>query len=195
MSDLFDVGRVSKFVQRAIGVRHDAGAFRDLELDAFRAELPLEQFTASMYGKTFPAPRLECWFGLNPYRFGGRVVEPSPWGPLLSALKRRVEASVGQSFDSCFANYYRDGSDTIDWHADDAPWIGPWIASVTLGAARRFVMKHNETKAIVEFSLGHGDLLLMPPGTQLEWKHSVPRTKKPVGPRLNLTFRQTVRTS
>ncbi len=174
-------------------VMHLEGRFVAYKLADFLAVLPLQQFTATMYGKTFPAPRLECWFGLNPYKFGGRVVDPSPWPDLLLELRDLVERVVGQPFDSCFANHYRDGSDTIDWHADDEPWIGPWIASVTLGAARRFVMKHNATKAVAEFSLGHGDLLVMRPGTQAAWKHSVPRTAKPVGARLNLTFRQTVK--
>ena len=180
--------------ERRAEFRYEAGAFAaHFSIDDLRAEIPLRQFTASMYGKTFNAPRLECWFGKEPYGFGGRVVEPSAMGALLASLKERVEAAVGQPFDSCFANYYRDGNDCIDWHADDEKWIEPWIASVSFGSARKFVLKNNATKETVEYQLGNGDMLVMGPGTQQAWKHSVPRTKKLVGPRLNLTFRQTVK--
>lgn len=162
------------------------------KLDAFLAELPLQQRKANMYGKVVHVPRLECWHGSRPYAFGGRVEHPQPWGPLTLELKAALERAVGHTFDSCFANYYRTGDDYIPWHADDEPWIGPVIASVTFGGARRFVLRHNETREVIEWPLGDGDVLLMHAGTQQAWQHTVPRTAKPARPRLNLTFRQTI---
>lgn len=107
-------------------------------------------------------------------------------------LRRRVESTTGDSFDSCFVNFYRDGKDTIPWHADDDDWIGPVIASVSFGAPRRFLLRHNATRTVREFRLGDGDLLVMGAGVQQEWQHCVPRTSAHVGPRINLTFRQVV---
>lgn len=164
----------------------------DRQFSNLRPALGFTQATTTMYGKTFPVPRLESWFGLNPYRYGGQLQQPKPWPDALHRICDEVEAIVGESFDSCFANLYRDGKDCIGWHADDDDWIGPWIASVSFGEARRFVMrrKHDKT-AKQEFTLRDGDLLVMPPGTQQEWEHSVLRDRS-VTPRINLTFRQTI---
>ena len=189
MADLFD-GLAP--VDPQPKVTYSPGALRSLTtLRELWLALPLRQRTANMYGKVLPVPRLESWHGQRPYAFGGRVEQPQPWPPLLLEVKRRVEGLVGFAFDSCFANLYRDGRDSIAWHADDEPWIGEPIASVTFGAARRFVMRHNATKAKTCFLLGDGDLLVMHEGTQRAWQHSVPRTEAVVGPRLNLTFRIT----
>jgi alkylated DNA repair dioxygenase AlkB len=183
-------------------VLYSGGYFLRYPLEEFIAELPLAQRQAVMYGKRVQVPRLECWFGVRSYTFGGRTEHPLPWTPMAARLRddlneiakddaaRRSEAF--QPFDSCFCNLYRSGDDTIPWHADDDDWIGPVIASVSFGSRRRFVMRHNKTGAKVEYGLGAGDLLLMRAGVQREWQHCVPRTKQRTGPRLNLTFRQTV---
>lgn len=161
--------------------------------------LPLRQLESRMYGKVFAAPRLECWHGDRPYSFGGRTVMPDPWPSALVSLRKAVEGHVTNmvgypvTFDSCFANLYRNGQDFIDWHADDEAWIGEPIASVTFGGARLFELRHNETKHKVSYVLGDGDLLVMHTGTQAAWKHRVPRTVVKVERRLNLTFRRTVR--
>ena len=160
-------------------------------LEEFEGELQLSQKTAHMYGRSFPVPRLECWHGNRPYSFGGRVQHPQPWSPRLTELKRCVEELTANKFDSCFVNLYRSGDDCIDWHADDEPWIGPVIASVSFGDARKFVLKKSNGAAKHEWQLGNGDLLVMLSGVQQTWKHCVPRTKAAVGKRLNFTFRQT----
>lgn len=178
-------------------VEHVRAIFRGrVDLEELVDELGLEQLTAHMGGRAIPVPRLEAWYGLKPYAFGGRVVEPkAKWPATLVELRRAVESAVGQPFDSCFANYYRSGDDTIPWHADDDKWIGPWIASVTFGAARRFDMKRKDApEPKFSYTLGDGDLFVMRPGVQAKWLHSVPRVSTKVGPRLNLTFRQTVPT-
>lgn len=166
-----------------------------VSLDVLRDDLPLEQKTCVMYGKTLPVPRQECWFSDSgkPYRFGGRTEFPKPWPRLALLLRGAVQKRTGSAFDSCFVNYYRDESCTIGWHADDDAWIGPEIASVSFGAARRFVMRRKIADAErVEFMLGDGDLLVMHAGVQARWLHTVPRQKAACGPRLNFTFRQTI---
>lgn len=161
-------------------------------LARWRGVLPLQQRVANMYGKRLPVPRLESWHGTRSYAFGGRVEEPQPWPDALVALRLCVEAATGEGFDSCFVNLYRSGADHIPWHADEEPWIGPVIASVTFGAPRRFVMKHRATGTKHEWPLGDGDLFVMRAGVQAAWLHSVPATKGAVGERINMTFRQTV---
>jgi alkylated DNA repair dioxygenase AlkB len=138
-----------------------------------------------------PVPRLESWHGTRPYAFGGRVWEPQPWPTLLLSLLFAVEGATGAKYDSCFANLYRDGQDSIAWHSDDDDWIREPIASVTFGAARRFAMRHKATRVKQAWLLGDGDLFVMRPGTQAAWEHSVPKTDEKVGQRLNLTFRGT----
>ncbi len=181
--------------------RSDVTVFRKaitwLDAGSLEVELGAEQLEAVMYGKVLRVPRLEAWWGDRPYRFGGRIVQPrKTWPHDLLSARLAVERITGQSFDSCFVNVYRDGQDTISWHADDAPWIGPWIASASFGAARKFVMRRKaDHKDKRSWLLEHGDLILMGPGTQDEWEHSIPRTSTPVGRRVNLTFRQTVQGS
>ena len=90
-------------------------------------------------------------------------------------------------------NLYRDGDDTVGWHSDDEPELGPnpTIASVSLGAARRFDLRHKDTKETVKTLLRCGSVLMMTGRTQSQWSHQVPRTRKVSEPRINLTFRQT----
>lgn len=164
-----------------------------LPLEDLLPKLTLHQLTGYMGGKNYPVPRLEGWWGSRPYAFGGRVVEPRPiWPQEMWEIKRWVEDATCKQFDSVFVNYYRDENDHIPWHADDESWIGPVVASVSLGATRRFWLRRkNDHKVVVKGSLSHGDLLLMQEGCQDEWEHRVPKERKPTKPRLNLTFRQT----
>lgn len=201
-ASLFGSGPIE---QKGPDVFYEPGAFRGVyTLEDLRRTLPLEHKTCVMYGKTLAVPRLECWFGDRAYRFGGRIEQPKPWALVAIDLRERVEARAGERFSSCFVNFYRDGQDTIGWHADDDDWIGPVIASVTFGAARRFVMRQKvdaldertaqerRARAIkLEWTLGDGDLFVMRAGVQQAWQHTVPRQAAPIGPRINFTFRQT----
>ncbi|TNF33216.1 MAG: alpha-ketoglutarate-dependent dioxygenase AlkB [Deltaproteobacteria bacterium] len=165
---------------------------------ALVAELPLVQEPLTIAGKTYLTPRLTSWHG-DPgcaYRYSGRVFEPSPWTPGLTALRDRLEATTGVRYHTVLANLYRGGDDAMGAHADNERELGPaapddvLIASVSLGAERRFVLVRNKDRADrVELLLGGGSLLVMGGATQRDWRHHVPRTKRPVGPRLNLTFR------
>ncbi len=158
--------------------------------------LPLRQEPITMFGKTHLTPRLTSWHG-DPgcgYRYSGRGFEPLPWVPALAEIRDRLRETTGYAFNSVLANFYRDGTDAMGAHADDERELGParddiGIASVSLGARRRFLLRRKTGGDAVEYALGAGDLLVMGGRTQSEFKHWVPRTKKPVGPRMNLTYR------
>ena len=164
------------------------------------AEVAWEQRCIRIYGKEMPQPRLTAWYG-DPaarYSYSGLVWEPRPWTPALLALRQRLEAATGHRFNSVLLNHYRHGRDSMGWHADDEPELGPTpaIASLSLGATRRFRLRARrvptgpaETPPPLGLDLPGGSLLLMRGLTQQHWQHALPKTARPVGPRLNLTFR------
>jgi alkylated DNA repair dioxygenase AlkB len=140
-----------------------------------------------------PFPRLTAWYadpGLT-YSYSGVTHHATPWTPELLAVKQRAEVSAGTTWNSLLLNLYRDGRDSIGFHADDEPELGtnPVIGSISLGAERRFVLKHPASGEKLEFALPHGSLLVMGGASQHHWRHGVPKTRKPVRPRINLTFR------
>ena len=147
-----------------------------------------------MYGKEMPVPRLTAWHG-DPgrtYSYSQIALEPVPWTAPLRELKALVEAECGVAFNSVLLNFYRDGRDSVAWHSDDEPELGPrpFIASVSLGAPRRFHLRRKADHGDrVDITLTDGSLLLMAGSTQHEWEHQVPKTATKVGPRVNLTFR------
>jgi alkylated DNA repair dioxygenase AlkB len=158
-------------------------------------ETPWRQDHIQIAGKTIPLPRLTAWYG-DPgkgYAYSGIAMQAEPWTATLLDIKTRVEAKTGVPFNSVLLNYYRTGQDSVAWHSDDEPELGhhPVIASVSVGATRRFHLKHKTNKALnrVAIDLTHGSLLLMQGATQHGWQHQVPKTARPVGPRINLTFR------
>jgi alkylated DNA repair dioxygenase AlkB len=116
-----------------------------------------------------------------------------PWTTPLAALRQRLEVALGVTFNSVLANLYRDGADSMGWHSDDEASLGPQpvIASLSLGATRRFVLRHRRRRDLqtLTLSLEHGSLLVMAGETQRHWHHAVPKTRQPVGARINLTFR------
>jgi alkylated DNA repair dioxygenase AlkB len=159
-------------------------------------ELPLRQETLRIMGREVATPRLTSWHG-DPgtqYRYSGKTFQPAPLTQELERLGERLAKAAGVRFNSVLANLYRDGSDSMGAHSDDEPELGPrrdniLIASVSLGAKRRFVLHSKDREQRLELMLGEGDLLLMGGTTQSRFKHAVPKTKKTVGARLNLTYR------
>lgn len=154
--------------------------------------LPLEQANIKLFGRDVAMPRLTSWHGDEgrAYSFSGKAFTPHAWTAELATLRDRLPGL----FNSVLANYYRNGRDSVSAHSDDEPELGPTkdnvlIASVSLGATRRFVLKNKTTGEVRTFELGAGSLLIMGGTTQTHWTHAVPKTSKPVGPRLNLTFR------
>lgn len=157
--------------------------------------LQWEQPTLTIAGKKHPIPRLQAWYGDAEavYRYSGTTFVPTAWTPELSHLRHSLENLCGARFNSVLANWYRNGSDSMGFHADDEPELGrhPLIASLTLGGARRFVLKpyRGLNAESCSINLGNGDLLVMSGETQHYWRHGVPKTTKVVAPRINLTFR------
>ncbi|MHA1571709.1 MAG: alpha-ketoglutarate-dependent dioxygenase AlkB family protein, partial [Alphaproteobacteria bacterium] len=145
-------------------------------------------------GKSVAVPRLTAWVGDEGYRYSGVDHEARPWPASLRGLKRVAETCANQSFNGVLLNLYRDGTDSVSWHADNEASLGrqPVIASISLGGTRRFVLKHRQDGTRVVLALAHGSCLVMAGATQDRWVHSVPKTSRLVAPRVNLTFRKMV---
>jgi alkylated DNA repair dioxygenase AlkB len=150
-----------------------------------------EQPTVTVFGRQHATPRLTAWYGDAAYTYSGITHPPAPFPAPLAAIRERLTEPTGVRFNSCLANLYRDGSDSMGAHADNEPELGPepTIASVSLGARRRFVMSRVGSRERASWSLGGGDLLVMSGESQRDYRHAVPKTAARVGPRLNLTFR------
>lgn len=158
-------------------------------------EVTWKEDTIRIFGKTYMQPRLTALFGTEgkSYSYSGIQMDPSPFSPELKELKSRIEAFSGAKFTTCLINLYRDGSDSNGWHADNEKELGhhPFIASLSLGATRSFHLKHRVEKSLrYRMQLNHGSLLLMGGAMQEFWLHQIPKTRKPVGNRINLTFRK-----
>ena len=138
-------------------------------------------------------PRLSCWIGDADahYRYSGQDFVPEPWTPALAELRTALSADLGVAFNSVLCNLYRDGRDAMGWHSDAERELGaqPTIASLSFGATRRFRLRPRGGGATHDIALEAGSLLLMAGVTQQNWRHALPRTAKPVGARINLTFR------
>jgi alkylated DNA repair dioxygenase AlkB len=150
-----------------------------------------QQDHITLHGKTHAIPRLQSWFGSASYSYSGLKLQAQALNPTLLAIKQNIERQ-GYAFNSLLANLYRDGNDSVGWHADDEKELGrnPIIASYTLGTSRRFLLKHKKIKTLKHgITLNHGDLLIMEGVTQHHWLHCLPKTTRPVAARINLTFR------
>ncbi len=148
------------------------------------------------FGKMMP--RLTMWYadpGLK-YEYSGVVHKAVEWPFYLTKIREAVQSSSGSKFNSILLNYYRDGKDSIGFHSDNEKELGlnPVVASVSLGSERVFVIKHIKTKETQRHTLTHGSLLVMGGTMQSFWHHSVPKTEEEVGGRINLTFRNIIRT-
>jgi alkylated DNA repair dioxygenase AlkB len=170
-----------------------AAAEADAMLAALIEEVPWAQHRVRLFGREMPAPRLSAWIG-DPgaaYTYSRVRHEPLPWTATLATLRERLQASTGARFNSVLANRYRNGQDSMGWHADDEPELGerPLIASISLGAARVFQFKPRAGGRVLAITLTHGSLLLMGGDSQRHWLHALPKTRRPVGERVNLTFR------
>lgn len=170
-------------------------------------QVEFTQRSRRMYGREVATPRLEAWHGDHPYRFGGSELPARPLPASLLSLAIRAEAvlrdaQIDARFDSCLANLYRNGLDSVGWHADDEPEMGdPIIASISLGAERDFLLRpkpsvESSSSAddprdgeAIKIKLEHGSMLVMLRGVQAAWEHCLPRVRANAGQRINLTFR------
>lgn len=172
-----------------------ARAEADALMDALMDQVHWETHRIKLFGQEHDSPRLSCWIG-DPgasYVYSRVRFEPRPWPPALAALRARVDEASSVAMNSVLANLYRSGQDAMGWHSDDEPELGarPVIASLSLGATRRFRFRHRRDHSkTFSIELPHGSLLLMSGDTQANWQHALPRTARTVAPRLNLTFRR-----
>jgi alkylated DNA repair dioxygenase AlkB len=157
-------------------------------------EVPWTQHSIRLFGRLQPSPRLSSWHGDADaaYRYSGVRHAPQAWTPTLKALRMQLEIALGERFNSVLCNRYRHGQDSMGWHADDEPELGPQpvIASVNLGATRRFDFKRRDRSSQrYSIELRHGALLVMMGDTQALWLHQIAKTRAPVSERINLTYR------
>jgi len=161
---------------------------------ALRAGIDWQQEEILIFGKRRRVPRLVAWHGdpAATYTYSGTMHTPRPWTDELLLIRGRLQSLTGHRYNSVLLNLYRDGRDGMGWHADDEPELGPApaIASLSLGATRRFRLRHRRRRELAcALDLAHGDLLLMSGGTQHAWQHALAKTARLVGERINLTYR------
>ncbi|WP_339839429.1 alpha-ketoglutarate-dependent dioxygenase AlkB [uncultured Flavobacterium sp.] len=157
-------------------------------------KIPWQQDTITVYGKNHLQPRLTALYGNEgkPYKYSNIIMNPHPWNATLIHLKELVEEKAKHKFTTVLLNLYRNERDSNGWHADNEKELGrnPIIASISLGEERTFQLKHNTIKeAKQHIILKHGSLILMKEGSQIHYKHQIPKTTSSKNPRINLTFR------
>jgi alkylated DNA repair dioxygenase AlkB len=167
-------------------------------LELLQRQVPWKQEAIRIFGRTQPMPRLTSWMA-DPgchYCYSGLSQRIEPWHPAVLALLERLQQLCGWRFNAVLLNLYRDGRDSMGWHADNEPEldVSAPIASLSLGASRCFRLRPASALARSadgprQLELAHGDLLLMEPPTQQHWQHALPRRLRVLQPRINLTFR------
>ena len=169
------------WLDHAPGWLHGADTlFQELLGDA-----PWEESTQELYGRVVVTPRL-----VARWRFPD---DASRLPPILEELRRLLQARYARAFDSVGANLYRDGRDSVAWHGDRIPRsiVNPIVATVSLGHARRFLMRPREGRTQLSLMLGAGDLVVMGGTSQRTWQHAIPKVAS-AGPRISLAFRHSV---
>ena len=166
----------------------------DILFELLTNETPWRNDPITVFGKTYPQPRMTSLHGhtTDPYGYSGIVMQPNPMSKSLLDIEQKLEAYTDETFTTVLLNLYRDGQDSNGWHADNEKELGinPVIASLSFGAERMFHMKHRRVRnQKLKLKLEHGSLLVMRGSLQHHWLHQIPKTKKTVGERINLTFR------
>lgn len=167
--------------------------------DRLLTNLPWQADRVTLFGKTHITTRQIVWMGEadTRYQYSGHTRQTVLWSDTVFHVKQTVEQSlkkigINVEFNSCLLNYYPSGADGMGYHADDEKELGhqPIIASLSLGATRKFVFKHKKTQDKVELYLESGQLVVMHGDTQTFWKHTITKTKTVTDGRISLTFRQ-----
>lgn len=166
----------------------------DRLMERLQLAIPWERHRITLFGRQIDSPRVSCWIG-DPgatYTYSRTRFEPRPWPPALAALRDRLGDALDYRFNSVLVNWYRDGRDSMGWHSDDEPELGPApvIASLSLGQPRAFAFRGRGDPATgARILLPHGSLLVMRGATQALYRHALPGTRRAVAGRINLTFR------
>jgi len=153
-----------------------------------------QQDIIKIFGKEIPIPRMQAFYGNEglSYKYSNINLKALRWTDLLLKIKKDIEKKTSISLNSVLVNLYRTGNDSNGWHADDEPGLGknPVIASISFGSSRYFHFKHKKNKNLKhKIELQNGSLLLMKGTTQHNWCHQIPKSKKQLEPRINLTYR------
>ena len=167
----------------------------DLLYKTLDTEIPWRQDPITIFGKTYPQPRLTSLHSINnnPYSYSGITMNLEPMSSTLLHIISKIKTVEQNEFTSVLLNKYRDGKDSNGWHSDDEKELGrnPIIASVSLGAERFFHIRHKKIKTERhKIKLAHGSLLIMGGEMQHHWQHQIAKTQKRINPRINLTFRK-----
>ena len=158
------------------------------------AEIPWERHRLRIFGREIDSPRLSCWIG-DPeavYTYSGTRFVPHAWTPATAELREHISVRCGEHSNSVLANLYRDGRDSMGWHSDNEPELGPapTIFSFSFGGVRRFRLRHRrDPRQRLELDLPSGSLLRMAGTTQRFYRHDLPKTARAVAARINLTYR------
>ncbi|MFY8298351.1 alpha-ketoglutarate-dependent dioxygenase AlkB family protein [Pseudoalteromonas sp. SS15] len=160
-------------------------------------DLQWQQPSIQVFGKCHPIPRLQSFVadeGVH-YAYSNHTLANQCWTKPLAAMRSKLQSHYNQPFNALLLNWYRDGHDTMGWHSDDEVELGaePLIISISLGAARKFKIKHKTTGQQWELMLEHGSCLVMSGNSQQLFQHSLPKQSKVKGGRINLTFRSIVK--
>ncbi|WP_353202847.1 alpha-ketoglutarate-dependent dioxygenase AlkB [Polynucleobacter sp.] len=162
--------------------------------DQLQKSLRWEADQVMMFGKLVTTRRKVAWAG-DPecaYTYSGVKKSPQAWTPELLSIKTQLEELTQSEFNSCLLNFYHDGSDGMGWHSDDEKELdaNSPIASLSLGAQRKFAFRHKVDKTTIPLYLESGSVLIMHSPTQQFWQHTLLKTKTVSNPRINLTFRK-----
>ena len=186
---VFDLPGADVSLAQFCNVEEAAGWFARL-----RAEIPWERHRLRLFGREIDSPRLSCWIG-DPdavYVYSGTRFVPYAWTDALSELREILLDRYEERSNSVLANLYRDGRDSMGWHSDNEPELGPEpvILSFSFGGVRRFRLRHRHDPSLrLELDLPSGSLLRMAGATQRLYRHDLPKTARAVPARINLTFR------
>lgn len=165
-------------------------------LKKFISKLPWESMIIKMFGKDTKIPRLQCWIGDEgcEYRYSGKQLNRQIWSQDLIMIRKKIYEELKIDFNSVLANYYKDGKDSMGWHSDDEKELGPdpTIASISFGSERDLVFRNKISKETLAIPQTNGCLILIDGETQRIWQHSIKKTQKVIGPRINLTFRNII---
>ena len=180
------------------GVTNYHGIILDQEQCAFFYQKLMDtiQFKndeAIIFGKKIITKRKVAWYGSSEFSYTYSKITKTAvlFTKELLALKAIVEKESGETYNSCLLNLYHSGEEGMGYHSDGEKMLkkNGAIASISLGVARKFSFKHKENKQRIDIVLENGSLLVMKKGTQTNWLHRLPPTKKVNSPRINLTFR------
>jgi alkylated DNA repair dioxygenase AlkB len=181
-------------------IRIEENFFNPIDSDEFLtkliSKLSWESMVIKMFGKDTTIPRLQCWIGDEgcDYKYSGKKLNRQNWTKDLTMIRKKIHKELKMDFNSVLINYYRDGKDSMGWHSDDEKELGPSpsIASISFGSERDLVFRNKINKETLSIPQAHGCLILIDGKTQKNWQHSIKKTRKVIGPRINLTFRNII---